>query len=148
MKKYFQITFFLGIFSLLVLYRNLRGTDVSPAINTTTNTQTAMPTTTTQSQTSSTGTYKDGTYTGDVADAYYGNIQVQATINNGKITDVTFLQYPNDNRTSINVNEMAMPQLRQEAIQAQSAHVDAVSGASDTSAAFQQSLSSALQKAS
>lgn len=93
------------------------------------------------------GTYRDGTYTGSVADAYYGNVQVKATISGGKITDVTFLQHPGDRRTSILINSQAMPILSQEAIQVQSANVDAVSGASDTSQAFQQSLAYALSQA-
>ncbi len=93
------------------------------------------------------GAYKDGTYTGSVADAFYGNIQVQAVISGGRLTDVVFLQYPNDRSTSIAINSQAMPYLKQEAIQAQSAQVDIVSGASDTSQAFQQSLSSALGQA-
>lgn len=90
------------------------------------------------------GLYKDGTYTGNVADAYYGNIQVQVVINGGKIADVIFLQYPNDRRTSIQINTEAMPYFKAQAIQAQSANVDGVSGATDSSAAFQQSLASAL----
>lgn len=94
-----------------------------------------------------TGLYKDGLYTGNVADAFYGNIQVQAVISNGKITDVQFLQYPNDRRTSININTQAMPFLKQEAIAAQNANVDIVSGATDTSIAFRQSLASALSQA-
>ena len=93
------------------------------------------------------GQYKDGTYTGSVADAFYGNIQVQAVVSGGKITDVIFLQYPNDRSTSIAINTQAMPYLKQEAIAAQSANVAAVSGASDTSAAFQQSLQAALSQA-
>ncbi len=96
---------------------------------------------------SSAGTYKDGTYTGSVADAFYGNIQVQAIIKGGKITDVKFLQYPNDRPNSVAINQQAMPYLKQEALQAQSANVDGVSGATDTSQAFVQSLSSALQQA-
>lgn len=95
----------------------------------------------------SSGQYKDGTYTGSVADAFYGNIQVQATIQNGKITDVQFLQYPNDRGTSIEINTQAMPYLKQEAIAAQSANVDIVSGATQSSLAFQQSLGSALSQA-
>ena len=67
------------------------------------------------------GKYKNGTYTGSTEDAYYGNIQVQAVISGGKITDVIFLQYPNDNGTSISINSQAMPLLKQEAIAAQSA---------------------------
>lgn len=93
------------------------------------------------------GQYKDGTYTGSSADAFYGNIQVQAIISGGKLTDIRFLQYPNDRQTSIEINSQAMPMLRQEAIQAQSANVNIISGASDTSAAFIQSLGSALSQA-
>jgi len=92
--------------------------------------------------------YKDGNYTGSVADAFYGNIQVRATVSGGKLTAVTFLQYPNDRSESVQINRQAMPLLQQEAIQAQSAEVSGVSGASDTSDAFIQSLSSALRQAS
>lgn len=90
--------------------------------------------------------YHDGTYTGDVADAFYGNIQVQTTIAVGKIADVKFLQYPNDRRTSIFINTQAMPILKTEAIQSQNANVDIVTGATQTSEAFIQSLKSALDK--
>jgi len=91
--------------------------------------------------------YKDGTYTGDARDAFYGTIQVKATISGGKITDVQFLQYPNDRDTSIQINQQAMPYLKQEAIQAQNANVDIVSGATDSSKAFRESLQSALDQA-
>ncbi|HTK06917.1 MAG TPA: FMN-binding protein [Ktedonobacteraceae bacterium] len=92
-------------------------------------------------------TYKDGTYTGSVEDAFYGNIQVKVVIQNGKITSVPFLQYPNDRSRSQLINSYADPQLSNEAIQAQSAHVDIVSGATDSSEAFIQSLSNALTQA-
>ena len=91
--------------------------------------------------------YKDGSYVGDVTDAFYGNVQVKVTISGGKITDVVFLQSPNDRNTSVEINSQAMPMLTQEAIQAQSAQVDGVSGATATSQAFIQSLDSALQQA-
>ncbi len=91
--------------------------------------------------------YTDGTYTGLPADAYYGLIQVQATIQGGKLTDVVFLQHPSDRRTSQYINGQAMPILKSEAIQAQSANVDIVSGATDSSMAFQQSLGDALAQA-
>ncbi len=93
------------------------------------------------------GQYKDGSYTGPAADAFYGNIQVQAVISGGKITAVNFLQYPNDRETSIMINTQAMPYLQQEAIQAQSGNVNIVSGATDTSRAFIESLNSALTQA-
>src|SRR5215469_5375003 len=44
----------------------------------------------------SSGRYKNGTYTGSVADAQWGYVQVQATVQNGAITNVQFLQYPNE----------------------------------------------------
>jgi uncharacterized protein with FMN-binding domain len=93
------------------------------------------------------GLYADGTYTGAAADAFYGLVQIQVVIQNSKLVTVTFLQYPNDRRTSQSINSQAMPLLKSEAIQAQSANVDGVSGASDTSAAFVQSLGDALTQA-
>jgi uncharacterized protein with FMN-binding domain len=107
-----------------------------------------VPTPDLQPQTdSSKRTYKDGEYVGDVADAFYGYIQVKAVVENGQLSDVQFLQYPNDRQQSILINRYAMPILRQEALQAQTARVDVVSGATDSSFAFIQSLTSALSKA-
>jgi len=148
MRKYFQITVVLGAFFLLVLARQFRGSDEdqSRSISAPTK-QTSQPSSTPAAQTSS-NKYADGTYDGSVEDAYYGYIQVQAVITGGKISDVVFLQYPSDNRTSRSINEQAMPILKSEAIQAQSASVDIVSGASDSSTAFQKSLQTALQKSS
>ncbi len=94
-----------------------------------------------------TGLYKDGSYTGSVADAYYGNVQVKAVIQSGKITDVQFLEYPSDRSTSVYINGQAMPYLTQEAIQSQNSNVDIVSGATETSLAFRESLASALTQA-
>lgn len=91
--------------------------------------------------------YKDGQYTGDTMDAFYGNVQVQIAIKNGKISDVQFLQYPNDRPRSVSINSQAIPYLKSEAIAAQSANVDIVTGATDTSQAFMASLASALNKA-
>lgn len=93
------------------------------------------------------GAYKDGEYTGSIADAYYGNVEVKAVISGGKLADVQFLQYPNDRRHSLELSNYAMPQLKSEAIQVQSAQVDSISGASDTSEAFKESLAVALSKA-
>ncbi len=91
--------------------------------------------------------YKDGEYTGRVTDAFYGNIQVKTVVSGGQITDIQFLDYPSDRRTSIEINRQAMPLLKQETIQAQSANVDGVSGATQTSRAYIQSLKSALIQA-
>jgi len=93
------------------------------------------------------GYYKDGTYTGSEADAYYGWVKVQAVIQNGKIANVSFLEYPSDRRTSRAINAQAMPWLQQEAIQAQSARINIISGATLTSEAFANSLQAALNAA-
>ena len=117
-------------------------------------TATAPSTSGTTGTTPTTGTsgtsgsqYKDGTYTGSIDNAQWGYIQVQAIIQGGKITDVKFLQYPNDRNRSIDINNYADPQLTSEAIQAQSANVDVVTGATDSSEAFIQSLTDALAQA-
>ncbi len=94
-----------------------------------------------------TGGYKNGSYTGSQADALYGTVQVKAVIENGRLTDVQFLSQPTDRQRSQSINSQATPILRQEAIQAQSANVQAVSGATLTSEAFVQSLQSALSQA-
>ena len=144
MRKYLQITVALGILGLLVLFRQLKGGNGLPQVivgsqNSSSNTASRGPAVGTS--------YKDGSYTGSVQDAFYGNLQVQAVISKGKITDVIFLQYPNDNPTSQYVNSQADPILKQEAILVQSANVDIVSGASASSQAFQASLADALSQA-
>ena len=92
--------------------------------------------------------FADGTYTGPVTDAYYGLIQIQALIRGGRLIVLKVLRYPSDRRTSIIINRQALPMLRDEAISAQSADVDIISGATLTSRAFIQSLGGALKKAS
>jgi uncharacterized protein with FMN-binding domain len=104
-------------------------------------------TSTTGGTTTTAGEYKDGTYTGPVSDAFYGKLQVAAVVQGGKLTDVQFLQYPNDNRESARIAQQAMTVLKQEAVTAQSAQVNIVSGATQDSQAFQQSLSAALAEA-
>jgi uncharacterized protein with FMN-binding domain len=69
------------------------------------------------------------------------------TISGGKITDVTALQYPNDRNKSVEINSQALPMLRSEALAAQSATIDTISGATYTSDGYTQSLQSALDLA-
>ena len=88
--------------------------------------------------------YKDGSYNGPVTDAFYGQMQVQAVIQGGKLTQVQILQYPHDRRTSQMINSQALPWLESEAVQAQSANIDMISGATLSSNAFIESLQSAL----
>lgn len=91
--------------------------------------------------------YKDGEFTGDVKDAIYGKIQVKITIANGKITDVAFLQFPNDLENTKKVSAMSLPILKQETIAAQNAKIDNVTGATQTTDGFKETLQSALDKA-
>lgn len=93
------------------------------------------------------GMYRDGEYTGSVVDVYYGNVEVKAIIQMGKLADVKFLQYPNDRQTSISISSQALPALRSEAIKAQNANVDVISGATATSEGFVSSLGDALVRA-
>lgn len=161
MKKIAVTIFVLITFVIYSIHQRTEGMQAvqrvanaaSAANSTNTTTQTAtqptnQPTTNTTTPTQSTSAqYKDGSYTGASSDAFYGYVQVRATVSGGKLTGVTFLDYPQDRGNSIAINDYAMPILKQQAIKAQSAQVDGVSGATDTSMAFVQSLSDALNQA-
>jgi uncharacterized protein with FMN-binding domain len=87
------------------------------------------------------------TLTGTVASTQYGPMQVQVTLAGPKITKVTVLQRTDDGSESDQIDATAIPTLTNETLAAQSAHIDAVSGASYTSSGYIQSLQSALDKA-
>lgn len=91
--------------------------------------------------------YKDGTFTGANQDTPYGPVQIAIIISGGKITDVNFLQMPSDLGHSQEVTSFSEPLLKQTTLQHQNANIDFVSGATSTSAGYQQSLQSALDKA-
>jgi uncharacterized protein with FMN-binding domain len=107
----------------------------------------AAPTATPAATNSTSGATKSGTYTGSVVQTQYGAIQVQLTVASGTITNVQALKYPSDNPHSSSINQYALPTLIQEALQTQSAQINAVSGATYTSQGFVQSLQSALTQA-
>jgi uncharacterized protein with FMN-binding domain len=92
-----------------------------------------------------TGTYT-GQLSGSTVQTPFGNVQVQVTLQAGKITDVKTLQLPSGGHSS-EVSRYAAPQLRSEVLAAQSAQVDTISGATYTSMAYQQSLQAALDQA-
>ncbi|HXT88179.1 MAG TPA: FMN-binding protein [Trebonia sp.] len=87
------------------------------------------------------------TVTGAVANTQYGPMQVQLTLTGQKITKVTVLQRTDDGAESDEIDSTAIPKLTSETLAAQSAQVNAVSGASYTSSGYIQSLQSALDKA-
>ncbi|MDQ6792225.1 MAG: FMN-binding protein [Candidatus Dormibacteraeota bacterium] len=89
----------------------------------------------------------DGTFTGTDVPTIYGDVQVRIVVSGGRLSDVKALQLPSDRARSAEISQYAGPALRSEAIQAQSANVDIVSGATYTSEAYAESLNGALQQA-
>jgi uncharacterized protein with FMN-binding domain len=87
-------------------------------------------------------------YTGTPVTNRYGTVQVRITMTGAQFTDVVALQMPSDRAHSQRLSAEAGPILRTEAIRAQSAHVDVVSGATFTSESYAQSLQAALGQAS
>jgi uncharacterized protein with FMN-binding domain len=77
----------------------------------------------------------------------YGNVQVQITVKNGKITSAEVLQVPWNDRHDQMINSAAVPVYNQEAVSAQSAQIDVVSGATYTWDGYTQSLQSAIDQA-
>lgn len=102
-----------------------------------------------QGATTQTGTpsSSSGTGTGQTVDTRYGPVQVQVTIAGGRITDVQALQLPGSDGRSAEISSYAGPVLAQEAMQAQSAQIDVISGATYTSEGYAQSLQSAIDQA-
>jgi hypothetical protein len=96
---------------------------------------------------SSGGTSSATTVTGDVASTQWGPVQVQLTVDGGRITKAQVLQYPNGNSQDAQINGYALPILLKETVAAQSAGIDMISGATITSTGYVQSLQSALDKA-
>ncbi|MFE1176135.1 FMN-binding protein [Streptomyces sp. NPDC058773] len=89
----------------------------------------------------------DGTYTGAPITTRYGTVRVAATLTGGRLTAVKVLRAPSGNGRDREVAAYALPRLTQEALSAHSAAIDAVSGASYTSAGYIRSLQSALDRA-
>ena len=77
----------------------------------------------------------------------YGPVQVQLTLRGGRFTRAQAIDFPHDASQSQQISSQAIPILNGEAKQAQSARIDTVSGATYTSAGYQQSLQSALDAA-
>ncbi|MEW1808657.1 FMN-binding protein [Arthrobacter sp. SLBN-53] len=88
-----------------------------------------------------------GTYKGSTVQTRFGPVQVQITVANGKITDVTALQLTNSDGKSMQISNRAAPLLRSKVLAAQSANVQTVSGATITSDAYLTSLQAALDAA-
>lgn len=87
-----------------------------------------------------------GTATGAAVFVRWGTVQVRVTAKQGRITAITALQLPNNDGRSVSISQQVEPMLMKQALTAQSAHIDGVSGATFTSYGYQQSLQSALDK--
>jgi uncharacterized protein with FMN-binding domain len=127
------------------------GTAAGAGTGTSTGGDTAAPAPSASSSKSS-GSGKSGgsttrTVTGDTIDTRWGPVQVRVTLNSGKITKVETVQVPDGNPRDQEINSFAVPQLNQETLAAQNAHIDTVSGATVTSDGYIRSLQSALDKA-
>ena len=90
---------------------------------------------------------KDGQFTGADAPNRYGDVQVKVIIKSGRITDVQAIQLPYDRQRSAEISQQAGPLLHDEVIQAQSAQIDTLGGATYTSESYAQSVQSALDQA-
>jgi hypothetical protein len=110
-----------------------------------THTQTPTPTPTKTATPTPTVKSASGTFTGPVVNVNYGNVQVEITVSNGKITDARALQAPsgrNDRYTNY-----ALPLLKQQTLAAQSTNIQGASGASYTTYGWRKSLQGAMSKA-
>lgn len=96
---------------------------------------------------SSTSGSSPAIYTGDVASTRWGPVQVQITVQGGRITQSRAVQYPQNNNRDVMINNYALPILDQEVVQAQSASIDTISGATVTTDGYLQSLQSAIDQA-
>jgi len=92
-------------------------------------------------------TAANGTFTGSDVSNFFGDVVVRVVITSGHITDVQAVKLPTDRAYSAYVSQVAGPMLRTEALQAQSANINIISGATYTSQSYAQSLESALQQA-
>ena len=101
----------------------------------------------TDSGSSESSTAAGGTYTGASVQTRFGSVQVQITVKAGAITDVKALHLTDDDRKSVQISNRAAPLLRSEALAAQSANVQTISGATVTSDAYLTSLQAAIDAA-
>ena len=119
----------------------------TPSAATTPNASASAPASPSAAAPAATSGLTDGTFTGSATNTRYGPVQVQITVTGGKIVDVQAVEYPTDNSRDRQINERAIPQLVSETLDAQSADIHFVSGASYTSQGYLDSLQSAIDQA-
>jgi len=125
----------------------------SPSATSGTTTPSGSPTTSSSPSSPSTSSSPSSsssaakTFDGDAVGTQYGDVQVQITVAGGKITAAQVLQVPWNDHRDQEINSYAVPVLNSEVVQAQSANIDMVSGATFTSDGYIQSLQSAIDQA-
>ncbi|MFC6176335.1 FMN-binding protein [Companilactobacillus huachuanensis] len=150
----FGVAVAMAIDGYIVFFKNQQSSAASNLSETKTTTK-AKSVSSNKAQTSSSSTssnttsgkYKDGTYTGTSTSTRWGDVQVEITVANGKLTKITVLSSPNSEQKSIAINEQALPTYKSEAIKAQSASIQQISGATETYKGFTGSLQNALNQA-
>ena len=128
------------ISTLVMLFSYHTSTDSGSAV--------AATGTSSDSSASTSGTASEPvTYTGDEVSTEWGIVQVEITVEDGRITASQAVHYPNSNHKDQEINAYAVPQLNTAAVEAQSASLDSISGATVTSDGYVQSLQSAIDQA-
>jgi uncharacterized protein with FMN-binding domain len=146
-----------GIVLLVSYHTSTTGAGLGPVATVPTGTATTSTTprsapSTTSTTTAPTGgdtapTGGDTVVNGAATSTRWGTVQVQVHVRNGQIVDVVPLAVPDSNSRDYRINSYAVPVLRDEALAAQSANIDTVSGATVTSNGYIRSLQSALDAA-
>ncbi|MFD1417669.1 FMN-binding protein [Companilactobacillus keshanensis] len=134
----FGVAVAMAIDGYIVFFKDTQSTEVK--------TKTTTKKTATVKQ-KSTGQYKDGTYTGSSTSTRWGDVQIQITISGGKLTKINVLKHPDSENKSVQINEQSLPTYKSEAIKAQSASIQQISGATETYKGFTGSLQNALNQA-
>jgi uncharacterized protein with FMN-binding domain len=119
----------------------------TPSATTASGSSSAAASTSPSSSRSKTTSSTPRSYDGATVQTQYGDMQVRVVLTGSRLTDVVALRLTDSSSRSVQISASAAPILRREALSAQSAHIDSVSGASYTSAGYIQSLQSALDAA-
>lgn len=128
-------------------YFSFQEADAAAAAATTSSTVPVTPMSPAETPTMQASGLRDGTFTGSAVQTRYGAVQVAITVSNGSIIDVQVPAYPSGGGREARINTEAVPQLVSETLQAQSANIDMVSGATYTMTGYLGSLQSAIDQA-
>lgn len=122
------------------------GVDGSGATSDTSATATGSSTKAPNASTIATSTGITGTAKGDAVYVRYGYVQLEVTVENGEITKINELQMPDQDRRSLRISQQAGPVLTTQVLEAQSANINGISGATYTTVGYQKSIQSALDQ--